>query len=203
MNKNKLILSALMALASMTVFCQGTIHKGEQNMSFSVGFSYINQEPFINGMSQGDASATELSASLGYTYFVSDKIALSASVGVPGIHQPNSSTIGVNFAPNFSYYIPLTSQLYWVLSAGFAYEFGNYKETVPGTGTAEADYTGWQINFTPAALEFRASEKVSIGVSLGSLTHISTSMTANSTTLKVIQNRWKINDLGVSCHIWF
>lgn len=208
MYKKRHILTTILLVISLNVTAQSGIQKGEQNVSFSLSFGSAN---YLNNSLQGTSGSTmEIGAGISYTHFVTDRIALTASIGVPYANSPVngsnnlfSTEYGIRIAPEIGIYFPLNEKLFWVMSTYFSFGLGNYTEDISGGGKFEADYTCWQIGIVPAGIEFRASEKISLDISLGSFSLISTSMTASGSTLKINQNRWKINAGSVGVHIWF
>lgn len=209
--KHRYIILTTLILVAIGATAQTGIRKGEQSCSVTLGFSSKSQESYLNGTTLSpDITSTELMAAIGYTRFITDKVALSLSVGVPYAKSPingsadlSTTAYGLNFSPEVRFYLPITERLFWVTSIGFAFEFGNYKEDLTGGGTAEADYTGWVIGVSPLGIEFRASEKISLGVALGGFYHTSTSINVNGNTIKVIQSLWKLNSANLSLHFWF
>jgi hypothetical protein len=212
MRVKEIILAALLLFAGTDAF--GQIEKGDQNVGLYLIFSSKTQDVFINDNPTSQLPATlEMGAGVGYNYFVSSRFSIGATLAVTYTSTPigkkaNSNymytkTYGVSVAPEVRHYLPLTDRIYWMVSASAGFAYGNYKEDQNPGDPIETNYKGWQVVVQPIGLEFRASDKISVGMTVGGFARTSTSMTANGVTVKTIQSLWQLNKAELNLNIWF
>ncbi len=213
MNIKHYTLAALFLLiAAPNTF--GQIQKGEQNLSLTAIYSSKAQDIFVNDNAANLQPATmEMGLSVGYTYFLFNRFSIGGNIMVPYTRTPigkttngsymYNTTYGFQIGPELRDYVPITDQLYWVISASAAFGCGKYHEDLNGGSPIETNYKGAMVIVAPLGLEFRASDRISIGLTVGAFVHSTTQVTVDDVTVKSNQTMWQLNRSDISLNIWF
>jgi hypothetical protein len=207
-----LILATTMVLAAATN-AFGQIQQGDKNIGLTVLFSSQTQEVFVNDNPSSQPPASmQMGIGATYNYFVSNRFSIGASLSGTYTSTPigkkangtylYTTTYGFLVAPEVRYYLPITDQLYWVISASLGFNYGKYKKDQNPGDPIETSYKALAVSVAPIGLEFRVSDKISVGMSVGGFARTSTYMTAEGVDVRTNQTLWQINRADLSLNIW-
>ena len=183
-------------------------------LSASASFGSQNAEAYDGNYtsSQDSPLTTTACGQAEFGYFVSNNVRLALCLGVPYTSSPSqlsgstwlkTKTVGFDINPNIAFYVPLADRLYYTPEIGFSYESGSYQEDVSASITYKADYSGFDIYASILALEFRATDKLAIGVGIGSIARVTAKIKDPETSNYLKTNQFKCDLNSASVHLRF
>lgn len=191
-----IVAAMLMSLAS---FAQA---KGEKYVAGTFSGDFGTQKTTYQYENFSETSSeplnTELGLGLEYGHFVIKNLRLSVGVGVSYLGTPivetdtrwlKNKTIAYFVNPNVSYYMPLTDKLYYAPEIGAAFEYGSVKKELTLNKSYTTPATGWSVYAHLLALEYRVSQKVALGIAVGSFSYSSASLTIEDSYGNAIQSK--------------
>ena len=213
--KKIIYLITTLLLCSISSFAQ---KKGDMYLGVAVNASFgsLNSSTYVGGYYQTAERPenTELGLQFEGAAFVADNIRLSLAIDIPFYSTPNekdnnvwlkTKALGVSINPNISRYFKLTDQFYYTPELGAFFEFGTYRYELPKLNYSEANYTGWGVYLNILAMEFRATDKLAIGMIIGCFSYSSANLKDRDpmNTIKVQNPHFSFNKTTVSLKYYF
>jgi hypothetical protein len=133
-------------------------------------------------------------------YFINDNILIGVGLGYNGTSEEDGTDINrqniFQLAPYASYYVKLSDKFYYTPTVKLGFEFAgnNTLDTTDGSINNQISAFGIDLTFKPAAFEYRANEKIALGLSLGDLTfgHM-TAKPKNDNSITFSSNAFDVN----------
>ena len=133
-------------------------------------------------------------------YFIKDNLLVGLGLGYNGSSQEDGTDINREndfyLTPYASYYVKLADKFYYIPTAELDFICGN-TSLLDTTNMSVSDVIGsfgFGIGLKPAAFEYRVSEKIALGLSLGELYFLTASSTQKiSDTSKITMNASSFN----------
>ncbi len=133
-------------------------------------------------------------------YFIKDNLLVGLGLGYNGSSQEDGTDINREndfyLTPYASYYVKLADKFYYTPTAELDFIFGN-TSLLDTTDMSVRDIIGtfgFGIGLKPAAFEYRVSEKIALGLSLGELYFVTASNTQKiSDTSKITMSASSFN----------
>ena len=214
MHMKQLFLFAVAMFVATASFAQ---EKGDMCISGTISLELGSQTTTVSSgshsISASQPLSTEFNFAAEYGYFVADNVKVAMALAVPftssPTHQLEGSWLADNTAaftinPNVAYYLRFADRFYYTPEVGVAFSFGSGKSQLTKTETVTTPFWGWNIYTTLLALEYKVTDNMAIGASVGSLVYgsiISTSDPQVSTA--VSQFKFDLNNSSLHFRFYF
>lgn len=209
----KILLFSVAMLIGVASFAQ---KKGDMFVAGSISADFGTQKTTISdgsySVSAKQPSGASFSLGAEFGYFVVDNLRLSMYLSVPFSSSPVEEVDGkwlrntaAAFAinPNVAYYVRLADRLYYTPEVGVAFEFGSRKEQLSVSESYKTPFWGWNVYANLLALEFKVSEKLSIGALVSGISYGNTRFTDKKTDAYLDSSQFNFDLNNSSVHFRF
>ena len=213
----KLILLSLAIMLSVISYAQ---LKGEKYVSgtaaFSAGTTKVIVSDGMNSTESTTPSNTTFQVGGEFGYFIADNVRLGVALSIPVTSTPTSedengrwlrtTTFGLSLNPNIAYYMKITDRIFYTPEIGLTYEFGLYNQKLSSADRYRDGYSGWSIYLSYASFEFRATEKLAVGLNVGAMQYIPLLMIKDRETDSYIATsdfKFNLNSAAISVKMYF
>ena len=175
----KTVLLSIAMLMSVASFAQ---KKGEMYVAgtFATDFGSYAMSSSVDGYSTSEKTSFGTSFEIGgeYAYFVANNIRLSLGADFSFSSSPSSivdvkrlkdKTIGFDIVPGVAYYVKLADRFYYTPEIAMLFEWCTIKNQLSQSITESTPVSAWGGYINLLAFEFQASERIAIGVTVGSI----------------------------------
>ena len=134
--------------------------------------------------------------------FVADRWALSGTASYDLLNRDDHMLV---VAPQVAYYVRLADRLYYTPEVGVSFDFGSRKEQLSVSESYKTPFWGWNVYANLLALEFKVSEKLSIGALVSGISYGNTRFTDKKTDayLDSSQFNFDLNNSSVQVRFYF
>ena len=175
----KTVFFSIAMLMSVASFAQ---KKGDMYVagSFATDFGSYSMSSSADGYAASEKAPFGTSFEIGgdYAYFVADNVRLGLEVSFPFSSTPfdkvdgkwlKDKTTEFEVNPNVAYYVKLADRFYYTPEIGMLYQGGTIKTQLSPSDTESTQISTWGGYINLLAFEFQASERIAIGVTVGSI----------------------------------
>ena len=209
----KILLFSVAMLIGVASFAQ---KKGDMFVAGSISADFGTQKTTISDGSYSTSAKQPSGASFSlgaeFGYFVVDNLRLSMYLSVPFSSSPVEEVDGkwlrntaAAFAinPNVAYYVRLADRLYYTPEVGVSFDFGSRKEPLSVSESYKTPFWGWHVYANLLALEFKVSEKLSIGALVSGISYGNTRFTDKKTDAYLDSSQFNFDLNNSSVHVRF
>lgn len=209
----KFLLLSVAMLICVASFAQ---KKGDKCVAGSLSLDCGTQKTTISdgsySTSANQPSGASFSIGAEFGYFVANNLRLAMYLSVPFSSSPieeidgkwlrNTATaFGIN--PNVAYYVQLTDRLYYTPEIGASLDFGSRKEQLSISESYKTPFWGWNVYANLLALEFKVTEKLSIGALVSGLSYGNIRFTDKKSDAYLDSSQFNFDLNNSSVHIRF
>lgn len=191
---------------------------GDNYISGAIGFSGGSQSTSLsdgrNSYSEYQPLNSSFAVGLEYAYFFKNNLRIGICLNTEAASSPSESTnygwlktkaltVGIN--PNLAYHLQLTDNFYYTPEIGVSLDFGSMKEQLTGTDLYKYPVWGCSAYAHLLAFEFKASEKIALGISMCTVSYMSIFVTDNATDYSLTTNQlnFALNDASINFRYYF
>lgn len=205
----------VLLLCSISSYAQ---QKGDMyfEISAKASFGSMDYSAYQGGNYQRTQKPEETSLGIQIegSSFISDNFRLSLAIGVPFVSSPTNSNgnqwgkvkaIGIQINPNIAGYFKLAERFYYTPELGADIELGTFTLNSQTLTPYDINYTGWSIYLHFFALEFRVTDKIALGATIGSISYAFTNCKDRDpmNTLQIKNTHFSLNDSSISLKYYF
>lgn len=179
MKKKLFVLAAIFVSVAMSAQSKGEMYIGGAiSATFGNQSTEVNNGNGISITTKGEPLESSLDFMAEFGYFVSDNLRFALCLAVPMSSTPTgksgdtwlkTKTTGFRINPNIAYYMRVADRLYYNPEIGYFFETGSFNEDLTEKTTYKTDYTTNSVYLNFLSFEFRATQKLAIGVGVGSI----------------------------------
>jgi outer membrane protein W len=205
----KLLLIIAVVIISTSAFAQ---NKGDKYLMAGASASFGTMKMSVTNGNQSVNSTepmnTTFGLQVGYGLFAADNIRFELGVGVSYQSEPttqsgnlwlHNKTMMAELCPNVSYYLKITDKFYYTPEVGVSLIMGSTENEQSVSQSTKYKTYGLGVYGNLCAFEFRATDKVALGVNVGYLHFLHLKMPNAVNNLDVIGNEigFNLNNLSV------
>ena len=195
----KTVLISIAMLMSVASFAQ---KKGDMYVagSFATDFGSYSISSSADGYATSEKASFGTSFEIGgdYAYFVADNTRLGLGVAFPFSSSPiekvdgkwlKDKTTEFYFSPDVAYYVKLADRFYYTPEFGMLFQWSRIKTQLSPSLTESTSISTWGGYINILAFEFQASERIAIGITVGSIAAYSSVYTYKDSDVKYKMNQ--------------
>lgn len=211
----KVLIIFAVVLFSTSAYSQ---NKGDKCLAFGASASFGTLKTAVTNGNQSVNSKEPMNTTFGLQpgigFFPIDNLRLELCVGVGYNSVPTSEsgsvwlhnkTLTATLQPNVSYYFKVADRFYYTPEVGIDLSLSNTEMEQSTYQSTKYKSYGLGIYGSFCAFEFRATEKMALGLNIGSIHYLHLKMPGAVNNLDVIGNEFsfRLNDTYVFFHYYF
>ena len=204
---------AMACLVGIASFAQ---KKGDMLVSgsFTADFGVYKASSSIreNSTSEFSPFNSEYSIDAGYGYFVADNVRVGAYLSVPYYSYPTvkdgdkwlkDKVISVDVTPHVAYYLKLADKFYYTPEVGAVLSWGRSTMQWEPSETTVVPTTAWGIYMDLFAVEYKVTDKIALGASLGGPSYFRVTEKYGAESVKTDQFLFDFSGATLSFNYYF
>lgn len=211
MKRNLFIaMACLVGIASFAQKKGGMLVSGSFTADFGLyKTSSSNRE---NPASEFKPISAEYYFEAGYGYFVADNVRVGAYLSVPYYSYPTvkdgdkwlkDKVISVDVTPHVAYYLKLADKFYYTPEVGAVLSWGRSTMQWEPSETTVVPTTAWGIYMDLFAVEYKVTDKIALGASLGGPSYFRVTEKYGAESVKTDQFLFDFSGATLSFNYYF